>query len=103
MDYGSVAANRSSLDTEFFHRAAARGARLHVTAATLTNYRLRPDSCTTDAVSGLRSEARRAVDQQVWQALSTRLLESIDGSLISCRDLLRPVASWSVVTPPPIQ
>lgn len=102
LDHGSVAANRSSLDTELFHRALARGVRVHATAATLTNYRLRPDSCTTDAVSGLRSEARRGVDQQMWQALSSKLIEQIDGSLIADRELLQPVAAWSVATRAPI-
>jgi glycosyltransferase involved in cell wall biosynthesis len=99
LDHGSVAANRSSLDTELFHRALARGLRVHATAATLTNYRLRPDSCTTDAVSGLRSDARRGVDQQMWQALSAKLMDQIDGSLVADRGLLRPVAAWSVATP----
>jgi len=92
IDFGSVAANRSSLDTEIFHRAIARGCRIHVTNALLTNYRLRPDSCTTDAVSGLHTDARRGVDQWIWSALGAGLLRAIDGSLTACRHALRPVS-----------
>lgn len=90
-DFGRLEANKASLDTDFFLRAAASDLRFHITNQLLVHYRQHVESCTSSASFGIGTPLRHRLEQELATRQIFGSARYVKGCLYRCGGLLEPV------------